>query len=638
MADTAKYAPLPISSGNLHSEQKPHLFLFKTQRTKVCLYGCVFVFVAFTIFLAFSPSPASSSPWFTNVFPLTSSDSSSVIGSVSVPTSSSSILSDEAYRSHFSSIFSHFFPNYSQQAQNFTAAPPYNAPASQSNSSSEMLSLSKEPEVTKNKTQANGEAEILNPSNQTATVNATAASESSSALRKEPSTGNNQNQSKVSGDKVGILNSNLSSIEGKKSTGNQTLGSLPKSGSGEKNVTGKGENTIAQKGDLWNSTSFEKKHNNVSSSSMSVTHGSDDFIKSLLNCDFFDGNWVKDESYPLYKPGSCSVVDEQFDCFLNGRRDSDYYKYRWKSNACTLPRLNATHMLEMLRGKRLVFVGDSLNRNMWESLVCILRNAVKDQTKVYEKSGRQYFRVETYYSFVFEEYNCTVEFCVSPFLVQEWEVTDKQGQKKETLRLDLVENSATKYKDADIIIFNTGHWWTHEKTFKGEDYYQEGNHVYPELDVLEAFQKALTTWGRWIDAHINPAKQFIAFRGYSASHFLGGQWNSGGACDREMEPIKNGRTNLKPYLPMMEVLDRVLKDIKTPVSYLNITRMTDFRKDAHPSMYRTRNMTAEERKNWFIHQDCSHWCLPGVADNWNELLYAELLVNQYQKQQQSSRS
>lgn len=32
-------------------------------------------------------------------------------------------------------------------------------------------------------------------------------------------------------------------------------------------------------------------------------------------------------------------------------------------------------MLERLRGKRLVFVGDSLNRNMWESLVCIFRNS-----------------------------------------------------------------------------------------------------------------------------------------------------------------------------------------------------------------------------------------------------------------------
>lgn len=66
-------------------------------------------------------------------------------------------------------------------------------------------------------------------------------------------------------------------------------------------------------------------------------------------------------------------------------------------------------MLELLRGKRLVFVGDSLNRNMWESLICILRNSVKNQNKVYEEFGRQHFRTEASYSFVFE-----VEFLSSP--------------------------------------------------------------------------------------------------------------------------------------------------------------------------------------------------------------------------------
>lgn len=59
-------------------------------------------------------------------------------------------------------------------------------------------------------------------------------------------------------------------------------------------------------------------------------------------------------------------------------------------------------MLELLRGKRLVFVGDSLNRNMWESLICILRNSVKDQKKVYEEFGRHHFKAEASYSFVFE--------------------------------------------------------------------------------------------------------------------------------------------------------------------------------------------------------------------------------------------
>ena len=65
-------------------------------------------------------------------------------------------------------------------------------------------------------------------------------------------------------------------------------------------------------------------------------------------------------------------------------------------------RLDGHRMLEMLRGKRMVFVGDSLNRNMWESLVCILRNSVKDKRKVYEANGRVHFRGEAFYSFIFE--------------------------------------------------------------------------------------------------------------------------------------------------------------------------------------------------------------------------------------------
>lgn len=59
-------------------------------------------------------------------------------------------------------------------------------------------------------------------------------------------------------------------------------------------------------------------------------------------------------------------------------------------------------MLEMLRGKRLVFVGDSLNRNMWESLVCILKNSAKNQDNVFEAHGRHFFRGEASYSFIFK--------------------------------------------------------------------------------------------------------------------------------------------------------------------------------------------------------------------------------------------
>jgi len=64
----------------------------------------------------------------------------------------------------------------------------------------------------------------------------------------------------------------------------------------------------------------------------------DETIKALIKCDFFDGEWIKDDSYPLYEPGSCNLIDEQFSCIQNGRADKDYQKYKWKPKGCSLPR------------------------------------------------------------------------------------------------------------------------------------------------------------------------------------------------------------------------------------------------------------------------------------------------------------
>ncbi|KAI9111360.1 hypothetical protein K1719_017050 [Acacia pycnantha] len=337
------------------------------------------------------------------------------------------------------------------------------------------------------------------------------------------------------------------------------------------------------------------------------------------DCDLFDGKWVRDDSKPLYPLGSCPHIDKSFNCHLHGRPDRDYTKWRWQPNSCDIPRLNATDFLERLRGQRLVYVGDSLNRNMWESMVCILRHSIGNKKRVYEITGRTEFKKKGVYSFRFEDYNCSVDFIVAPFMVRESSFRGKNGT-FETLRLDLMDKAASTCQDADIIVFNTGHWWTHDKTSRGEEYYQEGNHVHAKLDVLVAYRKALTTWAWWVDQNIDTNRTQVFFRGYSQSHFSGGQWNSGGQCDREREPIFN-ETYLQRYPPKMRVAEEVMQKMTSPVSYMNITRLTDYRKDAHPSIYR---MKHESEAEWKF-QDCSHWCLPGVPDTWNELLYASLL-------------
>lgn len=73
--------------------------------------------------------------------------------------------------------------------------------------------------------------------------------------------------------------------------------------------------------------------------------------------------------------------------------------------------------------------------------------------------------------------------------------------------------------------------------------------------------------------------------------------------------------------------------MRVPVILLNVTRLTNFRKDGHPSMYgkkiddggnKLKVVSSTRRRR----QDCSHWCLPGVPDAWNELIYASLVFRQ----------
>ncbi|KAA8516977.1 hypothetical protein F0562_017205 [Nyssa sinensis] len=537
MADGAKY--VPINGGTLISDLNSLFSLLRTKKTMAFVYGFMFAFIGFTVFLAFNPS-SNSSPWFTNIFPSSTSSSTAT-------------------------NFSFFFP---QQVHNLSSSPSQNTTRSQ-NITLQSPIINKEPVMVNNQTQnteLQHKVEVLKP-NQSKIESPQSPAPANQTTNSVPKSSSNPKTITGNGEKR--------SPETPKTPvpANQSANPVPQSYSNAKNITGSGEKIIPENASVSNFTSPSKKQSNGTNSGVSVKQKKEDLVESLIHCNLFDGEWVRDDSYPLYKPGSCSLIDEQFNCYLNGRPDSGYQKLKWKPNGCNLPRLNGSHMLELLRGKRLVFVGDSLNRNMWESLVCILRNSVKDQSKVFEASGRHHFRSEASYSFIFKDYNCSVEFFVSPFLVQEWEMPEKNGSKKETLRLDIVERSADQYKTADIIIFNTGHWWTHEKTSKGKDYYQEGSHVYGELDVDEAFRRALTTWARWVDANVNPSKSLVFFRGYSASHFSGGQWNSGGQCDNETEPIKN-KKYLSQYPPKMTVLERVLKGMKTHVSYMNVTTLT----------------------------------------------------------------
>ncbi|MCH82770.1 protein YLS7-like, partial [Trifolium medium] len=117
---------------------------------------------------------------------------------------------------------------------------------------------------------------------------------------------------------------------------------------------------------------------------------------SSEKCDVFSGKWVFDNaSYPLYNESDCPYMSDQLACHKHGRNDLGYQHWRWQPHDCNLKRWNVKEMWEKLRGKRLMFVGDSLNRGQWISMVCLLQSVIPaDKRSMSPNAHLTIFRAE----------------------------------------------------------------------------------------------------------------------------------------------------------------------------------------------------------------------------------------------------
>ncbi|KAL9234008.1 hypothetical protein vseg_008932 [Gypsophila vaccaria] len=320
-------------------------------------------------------------------------------------------------------------------------------------------------------------------------------------------------------------------------------------------------------------------------------------------CNLFQGKWVFNMgAIPFYDYSSCPFLEPEFDCIKYGRPDKQYLKYSWVPDNCALPRIDGIEFLTKFKGKKIMFVGDSLSLNMWNSLACMLHSSAP-------LAKYTIARTPLLSSITFEEYGVSVLLYHSTYLVDIVRKPDGRA-----LVLNSIKGGKT-WKNMDVLIFNSWHWWTHTGQSQPWDYIQDGNKVYKDMDRLTAFYKGLGTWANWVDKNVDPSKTRVFFQGISPTHYDPREWRGASkSCTGEAVPL-SGSTYPAGLPPQTDVVKKTINSMKKPAYLLDITTLSQLRKDAHPEAYSG------------LHPgiDCSHWCLPGLPDTWNELLYAALL-------------
>ncbi|KAJ0979365.1 hypothetical protein J5N97_014839 [Dioscorea zingiberensis] len=341
-------------------------------------------------------------------------------------------------------------------------------------------------------------------------------------------------------------------------------------------------------------------------------------------CRIMDGKWVFNSSVePIYTDETCPYMDKQVACQRNGRLDRDYLYWEWQLDNCILPRFNPEVVLEKLRGKRLRFVGDSVQRGQWLSFVCMVQSRIPE-------NQRSMHRTHSLSVFHAKEYNASIEFYWAPHLVESNSDSPIVADtKKRVVHVDSVSKHAKNWVGVDILVFNSYVWWMNGHKIKSLwGSFSNGEEGFEKLEIEVAYRIALKTWANWIDSTVDPKVTRVFFNTMSPTHMRSKDWNNtkGIRCFNETRPVmEKGYWGSGSDKKMMNVVSGIVGRMKYPLTVINITQLSEYRIDGHVSIHTGGDIQLEEKKmNPRRFVDCIHWCLPGVPDTWNRILAAYL--------------
>ncbi|BFG23217.1 hypothetical protein CerSpe_094910 [Prunus speciosa] len=360
-------------------------------------------------------------------------------------------------------------------------------------------------------------------------------------------------------------------------------------------------------------------------------------------CDLYSGSWIYDSSGPLYTNNTCPVLTQMQNCQGNGRPDKEYENWRWKPLQCDLPRFDARKFLQLMRGKTIAFIGDSVARNHMESLLCILWQVEVPKNRGNKRMQRFFFKSTS--TFV-------VRIWSSWLVKQTSEPFDFAPEGVAKLLLDAPDD---RFMDLipqfDVIIFSSGHWFAKQSVYILNNEIVGGQLWWPDksrpmkINNIDAFGISVETILRAVATHPNYTGIAIV-RSYSPDHYEGGAWNTGGSCTGKVRPlaigevVENGFTNIMHQKQIMGFNRAIEKGVtnKSKLKLMDITKPLEYRHDGHPGPYRSPDPNKKTQRGPDGRpppQDCLHWCMPGPVDTWNEFVL-EIIRREYEGSNSSS--
>ncbi|CAI9101931.1 OLC1v1000099C1 [Oldenlandia corymbosa var. corymbosa] len=349
--------------------------------------------------------------------------------------------------------------------------------------------------------------------------------------------------------------------------------------------------------------------------------------KENESCDLFSGEWVPNPEAPYYTNESCYIIPDQVNCMRFGRPDSDYLRWKWKPDGedCNLPIFDPHQFLELMRGKSIAFVGDSVGGNHMHSLICLLSRVVYPEFISPNKNGRDRPADEHW---VYKDYNFHISKFWAPFLVRS-EISDPSDPGS-PFRIYIDECDQywiSKIERYSYIIISASQWFFkrtlvyENKTLTGCAVCDQQQTNVAKLDFYLTYAKAFQTAFKAING-LKDFKGVTFLRTILTPHYEGGAWNEGGNCVR-IEPFKRKETSLEYLVSEMHRIQvkelRVAQEEgqKTGLRFrlFNATHPMSLRPDGHPSKYGHPRHQTEITFN-----DCLHWCLPGPLDTLNDFL------------------